>query len=98
MPIDVPDQKVFEKDFDLAGATLKGVVVDSSRQPVQGASVTATKTDFSLIPNLDLKQNATSGPDGTFPDGSLYARVDARLARLAQLAPLGGGWQGCGRG
>ena len=38
------------------------------------------------------------GPDGTFPEGSLYARVDARLARLAQLAPLGGGWQGCGRG
>lgn len=40
----------------------------------------------------------TRGPDGTFPEGSLYARVDARLARLAQLAPLGGGWQGCGRG
>ncbi|QAZ69350.1 Lon protease family protein [Solidesulfovibrio carbinolicus] len=37
------------------------------------------------------------GPDGTFPEGSLYARVDARLARLAQLAPQGG-WQGCGRG
>jgi predicted ATP-dependent protease len=39
----------------------------------------------------------TRGPDGTFPEGSLYARVDARLARLAQLAPQGG-WQGCGRG
>ncbi|EKO38197.1 MAG: putative ATP-dependent protease [Solidesulfovibrio magneticus str. Maddingley MBC34] len=38
------------------------------------------------------------GPDGAFPEASLYARVDARLARLAQLAPLGGGWQGCGRG
>ena len=38
------------------------------------------------------------GLDGAFPEASLYARVDARLARLAQLAPLGGGWQGCGRG
>lgn len=65
-PITIPDQAVFEKNFELPAAVLRGLVLDPAGKPAAEVQLKLRKPNFFGIDDLDEKRDAVSDANGNY--------------------------------